>query len=407
MRAILRNARPALGALLAGAGTCASCHGPDGADARIARLEKQVSALTGQLEAQFNVLHTTGQGDAVFSWEQALSACFPEAARPFEKDMHGGFNEDPETGLVYTGIPGFGLCEISRDLRTWRVLGADPRLRANVHGIVCFKHGDVTRLALAQNEDERVLIVGLDGTVHQQLDAPRGGEFAFAEANAYYSARPIKQLPNGAPHRAKFACTDVTYLDGRLYVVTGYCDGDFVLTAREEAGGTWRWGPLAWGGKGDGAAQFRTAHGIFAHDDHIFVANREAHQVIEFTKTGELVRHLPDIPDTARICNVARAHDYFVFNALEPIRHTPARTAPIYAHSGERLLSTIEPGQLGIPVLKHLHHVWPHYVPNADGTKTLHLLLHGWSEGKFAVLKHEPNGRPSTPCGWNRTQDPL
>ena len=98
---------------------------------------------------------------------------------------------------------------------------------------------------------------------------------------------------------------------------------------------------------------------------------------------------------------------YFVFNALEPIRHTPARTAPIYAHSGERLLSTIEPGQLGIPVLKHLHHVWPHYVPNADGTKTLHLLLHGWSEGKFAVLKHEPNGRPSTPCGWNRTQDPL
>ena len=98
---------------------------------------------------------------------------------------------------------------------------------------------------------------------------------------------------------------------------------------------------------------------------------------------------------------------YFVFNALEPIRHTPARTAPIYAHTGERLLSTIEPGQLGIPVLKHLHHVWPHYVPNADGTESLHLLLHGWSEGKFAVLKHEPNGRPSAPRGWNRTQDPL
>ena len=49
-------------------------------------------------------------------------------------------------------------------------------------------------------------------------------------------------------------------------------------------------------------------------------------------------------------------------NALEPIQHTPAKTAPIFAHSGERLLSTIEPGELGIPVLKHLHHVWPHYV---------------------------------------------
>ena len=316
MRSFLRTARPAVGALLAGgAGTCASCHGPDGADARIARLEKQVAALTGQLAAQFDVLPTTGQGEAVFSWEQELSACFPEAAREFEKDMHGGFHEDPDTGFVYTGIPGFGLCEISPDLRAWRVLGADPRLRANVHGLVCFQHGEVTRLALAQNEDERVLIVGLDGTVHQQLDAPRGGEFAFAEANAYYSARPIKQLPNGAPHRAKFACTDVTYLDGVLFVVTGYCDGDFVLTAREERG-AWRWGPLAWGGKGDGAAQFRTAHGIFAYDDRIFVANREAHQVIEFTKAGELVRHLPDIPDGARICNVARTNEYVASVAL-------------------------------------------------------------------------------------------
>ena len=26
----------------------------------------------------------------------------------------------------------------------------DPRLRANVHGLVCFQHGEVTRLALAQ-----------------------------------------------------------------------------------------------------------------------------------------------------------------------------------------------------------------------------------------------------------------
>ena len=133
---------------------------------------------------------------------------------------------------------------------------------------------------------------------------------------------------------------------------------------------------------------------------------------------------MPDIPDTARICNIARAeaHDMFVFNALEPIQHTPGRTAPIYAHSGERLLSTIEPGELGIPVLKHLHHVWPHYVKkNADraaggergegGEKgeggseeegdTLYLLVHGWSAGKFAVLKHEPEGKPSARKGWD------
>ena len=48
----------------------------------------------------------------------------------------------------------------------------------------------------------------------------------------------------------------------------------------------------------------------------------------------------------------------------------------------------------GTQVLKHLHHVWPHYVTAADGTRTLYLLVHGWSAGKFAVLKHEPGGLP-------------
>ena len=139
----------------------------------------------------------------------------------------------------------------------------------------------------------------------------------------------------------------------------------------------------------------------------------------------------------------------FVFNALEPIQHTPQKTAPIFAHSGQRLLSTIEPGELGIPVLKHLHHVWPHYVVQPDGacgwhvmcalvdslvgsfvcparvlcvcrspqsesdctcafvvaaesgSKQLYILVSGWSKGKFAVLKHEPKGQPSKMEGWD------
>ena len=35
-------------------------------------------------------------------------------------------------------------------------------------------------------------------------------------------------------------------------------------------------GPTAWGGKGDAPGKFNTAHGVFAWDDHIYVANREA-----------------------------------------------------------------------------------------------------------------------------------
>eukprot|EP00041_Stephanoeca_diplocostata_P027916 m.779164 g.779164 ORF g.779164 m.779164 type:complete len:490 (+) comp23278_c0_seq1:16-1485(+) len=384
----------------------AACHGSDRElQARVANLEERIVRIVGCLEQQ-GFHEFSGQGDAIFSWDQELTKAYPKDAKKFEKDMHGGFNEDPDTGIVYTGIPGYGFCEISPDLKTWTKLGSDPRLADNMHGIVVFKHKGKTAIAVAQNEHQRILILDLKGNVLQQLDSPKGGEFDFDEANAYYSNRPIKVAPWFQPHRSVFACTDVTFLDGKLYVVTGYCEGDFVLTA-EEKDGVWSWGKVAWGGKGDKPGQFKTAHGIFAHDGHIFVANREAAQVVEFTKDGKLIRCLPDIPDTARICNVARADDYFVMNALEPISSSPAKTAPIYAHSGERLLSTIEPGDLGIPVLKHLHHVWPHYHTDASGKRQLYILLQGWSAGKFAVLKHEPEGTPSTPNTWNRTQDPM
>ena len=29
--------------------------------------------------------------------------------------------------------------------------------------------------------------------------------------------------------------------------------------------------------------------------------------------------------------------------------------------------------------------------------------MHGWSAGKYAVLRHEPNGKPSVPTGWTGT----
>jgi hypothetical protein len=90
-----------------------------------------------------------------FSWDVDLTNAFPKEAKPFEKDMHGGFNEDPDTGIVYTGIPGYGLCAISPDLKTWTKLGTDPRLKGNIHGICCFKHGSSTCIAVAQNEDAR------------------------------------------------------------------------------------------------------------------------------------------------------------------------------------------------------------------------------------------------------------
>ena len=64
------------------------------------------------------------------------------------------------------------------------------------------------------------------------------------------------------------------------------------------------------------------------------------------------------------------------------------KSAPIYAHTGEKLVSTIIPGDLDIPILTNIHQVWPHFVEK-NGSKQLYLLVHGWNIGKFAVLKLE------------------
>ncbi len=115
----------------------------------------------------------TGQGDFVFSWDEGLTAAFPEGAREHESKMHGGFNEDPETGIVYTGIPGYGLCSISPDLKTWTRIGTDERLKDNIHGIVFFVHKGKKHLAVAQ-EGKRVLVLNLDGSYCERYPQTQG-----------------------------------------------------------------------------------------------------------------------------------------------------------------------------------------------------------------------------------------
>ncbi|MDP4679378.1 MAG: hypothetical protein NWS46_03325, partial [Cyclobacteriaceae bacterium] len=315
----------------------------------------------------------TGQGDFVFSWDQELTAAFPKDAVDFEPKMHGGFNEDPETGIVYTGIPGYGLCSISADLTKWTTLGTDERLKDNIHGIVFFVHRGIKHLAVAQN-GKRVLVLTLDGNIVSEILKPTGTEFEFALANEFYSSED-----------SNFGVTDVTYLKGTIYVAHGYSKGDFVMTITEKDG-VWSWGKLAWGGKGDNPGQFQTAHGIYAYGKHILVANRAAGQVVKFTRKGEFVETFNDIPAGSLICNVSYKSEHFFLNALSALGDQ--KSAPIYAHTGEKLVSTIIPGDLDIPILTNIHQVWPHFVEK-NGSKQLYLLVHGWNIGKFAVLKLE------------------
>ena len=315
----------------------------------------------------------TGQGEYIFSWEEELTAAFPEEAHEFEPGMHGGFNEDPETGIVYTGIPGFGLCTISPDLTTWTTLGTDERLKDNIHGIVFFVHKGEKYLAVAQ-EGKRVLVMTLGGIVISEILKPKGSEFKFAEANEFFASQD-----------SNFGVTDVTYLNGTLYVAHGYSDGDFVMTIKEK-NGVWSWGKLAWGGKGDKPGQFQTAHGIYAHKKHILVANRAAGQVVKFTKKGKFVETFNDIPDASLVCNVSFKDEHYFLNALQAIGEQ--KSAPVYVHTGDKLVSTLVPGDLDIPVLTNIHQVWPHIVTK-NGEDELYLLVLGWNKGKFAVLKME------------------
>ena len=308
-----------------------------------------MASLAQQLAAQHDVQQTTGQGDAVFSWDRERTACFPDDAKPFEKEMHGAFTETSRPAWC-ARHPG-RLCAISPDLTKWARLGVDERLKGNIHGLVCFKHGGETLLALAQNDDSRVLICGLDGRVRQQLSQPKGGEFDFGEANAYYSDTPIVNMPPypAPPHAPRFACTDVTYLNGRLYVVTGYCEGDFCLTATEKDG-KWAWGPTAWAAREPSAAASRPRTASSPTKATSLSPTARRTRCSSSRRRARSCARCPTCRTMRASRNVAYAgdHKYFVMNALEPIRHTPAKTAPIYAHSGERLLSTIEPGELGI-----------------------------------------------------------
>ena len=327
---------------------------------------------TNQVAKQVKLV--TGQGAFVFSWDKELTAAFPEEAHEFEPGMHGGFNEDPETGIVYTGIPGYGLCSISPDLMQWKTLGSDERLKDNIHGIAFFIHKGKKYLAVTQ-EGKRVLVLTLDGKVVSEILKPTGSEFKFAAANEFFSSAD-----------SNFGVTDVTYLKGTLYVTHGYSKGDFVMTIKEKKG-IWNWGKLAWGGKGDNPGQFQTAHGIYAQDRHILVANRAAGQVVKFTKKGKFVKTFNDIPASSLVCNVSYKTEHYFLNALSAIGDQ--KSAPVYVHTGEKLVSTIIPGDLDIPTLTNIHQVWPHFIETKNGSKQLYLLVHGWNKGKFAVLKLE------------------
>ena len=198
---------------------------------------------------------TSGQAPFVFSLCEDLYT-LPEAARACEVDLHGGFAVDPSPGgHIYYGMPGCGLMSITPDLSSQEIIELPSDLKpVNFHGTTLIEFDGKRRLVLPANDDEKVVVVSLDGNVDYVLARPEFDEYQDAET-------PYKP-------------TDTAFADGTLYVADGY--GANYISTVDPAEGSWQ-GIFA-GRTDDPTAEglFGTAHGLGAHPDghHLSIADR-------------------------------------------------------------------------------------------------------------------------------------
>ncbi|MEM9252992.1 MAG: hypothetical protein AAGB29_11635 [Planctomycetota bacterium] len=279
--------------------------------------------------------------------------------------LHGGFAIDrrPGQGHVYLYAPRVGVYRVSPDLTSKELLipEEDFGRGANLHNMTFFvSEAGGAFLALTSNNRSAVWIYTVDGERVHELTHP--------DHNDYYR--------NGG----KFSPTDSDFIDGKLYVTTGYSPGDYIVTADPFTG---EWLPEFFGGKGDADGQFKTAHGITAHphDHSLVVSDREHHRGQIFAPSGDLERVVP-IPH--RPCDV----DY---HPDDPGLAVVAGLAgPILILSDHEVIATIRPrDEIKIPLARHIHNAAFMVI---DGRT--HILAQSWNPGMVFVLKPVPITAP-------------
>jgi hypothetical protein len=231
-------------------------------------------------------------------------------------------------------------------------------------------------LAFPANQAQKVFITTLEGRLVAVLNPPeRGTDLGHPVANDYF-------LGNGS-----FIPTDTAYLRGLLYVSTGYSNLDFVLTARISTD-PFRvaWHDLAFGGKGSGAGQFGTGHGINVRPglQQLEVADRPNSEIDRFTRYGHYLGALK-MPLGSWPCDVSYLGRYAIVPSLHGADR--AKGAPIYILEEDRLVSTIMlKDELGLENFQHIHNA----VLREHGGK-LYVFAQAWNPGDFAVLEQVTN----------------
>ncbi len=322
------------------------------------------------------ILGTSGQGKMRFKVLYTSDHLPPEAKQVL-KAAHGGFAVDlrPGKGQTYFALPGAGILQISADLRSVRLIETpDDVKKVNLHNTTLWNApGGQPYLVFPANNEGKVFTFTLDGKLVNTLSAPTGEE--------EFKASAVKEYFAG---KGRFSPTDVEYLDGLYYVTTGYSPLDFVLTARLLLKDGFRaaWNGLAFGGKGDGPAQFRTAHGITVPrgKKSLDISDRPKAVIKRFSPSGDLLGTV-EMPPGSFPCDIYYLDRYAVVGSL----NAPDKTkgAPIYILEDDKLVSTIQPKEeLGLQNFQHIHNA----VLRRIGSK-YYIIVQAWNPGDFAILE--------------------
>ena len=320
--------------------------------------------VSGQGELKFKVLYTSDH--------------LPPEARKVLVNAHGGFAVDRRAGKeeTYFALPGAGILQISADLKTINLLDTPDEMRkVNLHDTNIWYGKDGTPyLVFPANNEGWIFTTSLDGKLIHKLNAPTAADrFEQPEVHDY--------LLGGG----NFSPTAVEYLEGLYYVTTGYCNLDYVLTARitPEQHFEAVWNDLAWGGKGNGIGQFGTGHGITKPPGmvRLDVADRPNSRFERFTRYGHYLSSLP-MPSGSLPCDINYLdQQYSVVPALDGPDKT--KGAPIYILENEKLVSTIMIKEdLGLPNFVHIHNAAIRKI----GSK-LYIMAQAWNPGDFVILE--------------------
>jgi hypothetical protein len=327
----------------------------------------QSAALSGQGKMRFRVLYT--------------SADLPAEAQNVLKGAHGGFAVDtrPGKGEVYFSLKGAGVIQISSDLKTIRMVKTPANMKeTNLHNTTIMYAADGTPyLMFPANEAGRVFVTNLDGELVQELQPPQPGtDLGNPTANDYFGGR------------GNLVPTDVEHLDGLMYMTTGYSNLDFVLSARVTSTKPFQavWHDLAFGGRGTGAGQFGTGHGITVPPGlkRLDIADRPNSEIDRFTRYGQYLSTMR-LPLGSFPCDIYYLGSYAVVGSL----HGPDRSkgAPIYLLENDKLISTIMPKEdLGLKNFQHIHNAVLRQVGNK-----LYVIAQAWNPGDFAILEQVTN----------------